>query len=225
METVAKKKLYEGMFLVDSAEAASDWDGIIGAIKKILDRAEAEIVSFKKWDDRRLAYDIRRTARGTYILSYFRVDGKQIQGIEKGVQLSEKILRVLILSADHMTAEDIDKDTPATKVETEKEKPSPAREPVAEAKTEPADAQQEVQTKEETRVAEEPEAVKEAETVDDAETVKEAETVDEAETVTESGAREDTGTTEETETAKETGQAEQTEEEAEESRPKPVADD
>ena len=212
METVAKKKLYEGMFLVDSAEAASDWDGIIGAIKKILDRAEAEIISFKKWDDRRLAYDIRRTARGTYILSYFSVDGKQIQGIEKAVQLSEKILRVLILSADHMTAEDIDKDTPATKAE--KEKPSPAREPVAEAEAKPADAQQEIQTKEEeTQVAEEPEVVKEPEAVDEAEAVKE------------SGASDNAGLTEETETAKEAGQAEQTEEDAEESRPKPAADD
>jgi small subunit ribosomal protein S6 len=123
LKTVAKKKLYEGMFLVDSAEAGSDWDGVIGAIKKMLKRAEAEIVSIKKWDDRRLAYDIRHTARGTYILSYFSVDGKQIQGIEKAVQLSEKILRVLILSADHITAEDIDKDTPATKTEKDKEKP------------------------------------------------------------------------------------------------------
>ena len=35
METVAKKNNYEGMFLVDSARAGSDWDGIIAAIKKI----------------------------------------------------------------------------------------------------------------------------------------------------------------------------------------------
>ena len=39
------KKLYEAMFLVDSAQAASDWDGITGAIETILKRAEAEIVS------------------------------------------------------------------------------------------------------------------------------------------------------------------------------------
>lgn len=211
MKTVAKKKLYEGMFLVDSAEAASDWDGVIRTIRKMLERAQAEIVSIKKWDDRRLAYDIRRTTRGTYILSYFRVDGKQIQGIEKAVQLSEKILRVLILSADHMTAEDMDRDTPATKAE--KEKPSPAREPAAEAQTKPPEALQEVRTKEETRVAEEPEVVDEAETVDEIETVKPF------------GARWETETTEETEMATEAGLAEQAEEEAEQSRPKPMLDD
>jgi len=119
---MAEKKLYEGMFLVDSAKAASDWDGINAAIKRILDRAKAEIVSMRKWDDRRLAYDIRGVSRGTYILCYFRADGGQIQDIEKAVQLSEKIIRVLILNTDQMTQEDIDKETPAAKAEREQEK-------------------------------------------------------------------------------------------------------
>jgi len=120
LETMAEKKLYEGMFLVDSAKAASDWDGINAAINKILERADAEIVSMRKWDDRRLAYPIRGTSRGTYMLCYFKAEGQKIQGIEKDVQLSENIIRVLILSTDQMTKEDIEKDTPATKVEKEK---------------------------------------------------------------------------------------------------------
>ena len=122
METMAEKKLYEGMFLVDSAKAASDWDGINTAIKRILDRAKAEIVSIRKWDDRKLAYDIKGTSRGTYLLCYFRADGRQIQSIEKAVQLSEKIIRALILNTDQMTQEDIEKDTPAAKAEKEKDK-------------------------------------------------------------------------------------------------------
>lgn len=122
METMVEKKLYEGMFLVDSAKAASDWDGINEAVKRILDRAEAEIVSMRKWDDRRLAYDIRGVSRGTYILCYFKADGEQIQNIEKAVQLSENIIRVLILNTDQMTQEDIDKETPAAKAEREQEK-------------------------------------------------------------------------------------------------------
>ena len=121
METVAKNKLYEGMFLVDSSQAGADWDGIMAAIRTILEKAGAEIDSIRKWDDRRLAYEIKGKSRGTYILSYFRVDGERIQDIERSVQLSEKIMRVLILSAERQRPEDIEKDTPATKVEMEKE--------------------------------------------------------------------------------------------------------
>lgn len=116
METIVKK-LYEAMFLVDSAQAASDWDGIIGAIETILKRAEAEIVSMKKWDERRLAYDIQKKGRGTYILCYFRADGQKISAIERDVKLTERIMRVLILSAETRSQEDVDKATPAEQVE------------------------------------------------------------------------------------------------------------
>jgi len=128
LETVAKNKLYEGMFLVDSSKAGADWDGIIAAIRTILEKAGAEIDSIRKWDDRRLAYDIKGKSRGTYILSYFRVDGARIRDIEKSVRLSEKIMRVLILSAEKLSPEDIEKETPATKLEMEKEKQKAAKE-------------------------------------------------------------------------------------------------
>lgn len=120
METGAKK-LYEGMFLIDSAEAARDWDAVLELISKMLTKADAEIVSIRKWDERALAYPIRRCTRGTYILSYFRSDGKKIHEIERDVQLSERIIRVLILRADHLTEEAIAKDTPAISVEKQKQ--------------------------------------------------------------------------------------------------------
>jgi small subunit ribosomal protein S6 len=137
LETVAKNKLYEGMFLIDSSQAASDWDGINAAIKKILKKTKAEIVSIAKWDDRRLAYDIRGKSRGTYILSYFRVDGGRIKDIEKSVRLSEKIMRVLILSAEQLNQEDIEKDTPAMKLEKEKQQKSQQKTQQTEATTPP----------------------------------------------------------------------------------------
>jgi len=118
METAVNRKLYEGMFLVDSAKAA-DWDATKAALENALKRADAEIVDMKKWDDRRLAYEIQGKARGTYILCYFKADGEKIQDIEKAVQLSEQIMRVLILSTEQMTAEDMQKDTPAARAENE----------------------------------------------------------------------------------------------------------
>ena len=109
METVANK-LYEAMFLVDSSLAAQDWDGILGTIEGILKRAEAEIVSLKKWGDKRLAYEIDHKARGTYILCYFRAEGGRIGDIERDVRLSERIMRVLILSTEGRAPQDIEKD-------------------------------------------------------------------------------------------------------------------
>lgn len=121
---VTVKKLYEAMFLIDSADAAADWDGVIAAVKNVLERAGAEIVSIRKWEDRRLAYEIDGKARGMYILSYFNAEGGRIREIERDVQLSERIMRVLILSAEHLSEADIEKDIPAEAAEKPRRKPA-----------------------------------------------------------------------------------------------------
>jgi ribosomal protein S6 len=108
LETV--KRLYEAMFLVDSGQAASEWDGIIALIEGILKRADAEVVCLRKWSDRRLVYEINHQSRGTYILCYFKVDGRKITGIERDIRLSERIMRSLILTAEERPAAFVERD-------------------------------------------------------------------------------------------------------------------
>jgi len=207
LETMAEKKLYEGMFLVDSAKAASDWDGINAAIKKILDKAKAEIVSIRKWDDRRLAYDIKSISRGTYLLCYFRADGSQIRSIEKAVQLSEKIIRVLILNTNQMTQADIEKDTPATKAEKEQEKA--LAEQTEETEENQRDYQEQAPSAEAAPITEEAPIVEEAHATEQTQVVEDIEQVEETEKL------------QETEKTEEAGQAE----EPEDSQSKVVSDD
>jgi small subunit ribosomal protein S6 len=107
---MAAKRLYEGMFLVDSALATGDWDGTLATIENILRRADAEVVAIRKWGERKLAYDIDHKSRGTYILTYFKADGRRISGIEKDVQLSEKVMRCLILTTEKRPPELIEQD-------------------------------------------------------------------------------------------------------------------
>jgi small subunit ribosomal protein S6 len=107
---MAAKRLYEGMFLVDSALATADWEGTLAFVENILKRAEAEVVAIRKWGERKLAYDIEHKSRGTYILAYFKADGRRIAGIEKDVVLSEKIMRVLILGTEKRPPELIEAD-------------------------------------------------------------------------------------------------------------------
>ncbi|MFC1738525.1 30S ribosomal protein S6 [Planctomycetota bacterium] len=113
----ADKKLYEGMFLIDSVLAEADMDGIIDTIQSLLERSSAEIESIKNWDSRKLAYKIQGKQSGTYILSYFRVDGAKLTDIERDVALSERIMRVLILNTDARESEELQKETPIERAE------------------------------------------------------------------------------------------------------------
>lgn len=103
-----KKRMYnyEAMFLLSQATAAAFGDAITH-INEILARGHAEIIAMKKWDERRLAFEVDGQKRGVYILTYFRAPGPDVAHIERDCNLSEKIMRVLILRADHLTDEEM----------------------------------------------------------------------------------------------------------------------
>lgn len=93
--------LYEGLFLMNPS-AGGDLAGALGFIREILERANAEVLTIHRWDDRKLAYPIRGQKRGTYILAVFRVNGVQIANIERDCNLSEQVIRALMTRADHL---------------------------------------------------------------------------------------------------------------------------
>jgi small subunit ribosomal protein S6 len=95
---------YEGMFLFPQS-AVADLQGASDHVMEILHRSGAEVSSFKKWDERRLAFEIRGNKRGLYFLAYFTVKGSKLHQIERDCNLSEKLLRAMITRADHVTDE------------------------------------------------------------------------------------------------------------------------
>ena len=129
MET---KRVYEALFLVDSALAAAQWDHVMELIQKMLDRCQASTISVRKWDERKLAYNMHGKTRGTYILAYFECSSASVGQIERDVNLSEEILRVLVVRTDQMTQEEMDKPTPAMLGHTDSDSETTPETPVEE---------------------------------------------------------------------------------------------
>lgn len=97
---------YEAMFLISQAVAA-DFNGMIAHINEILSRGHAEVIAMKKWDERRLAYEIKGQKRGIYILVYFKATGEGFAHIERDCNLSEKVMRTLVTRCDHLSVEEM----------------------------------------------------------------------------------------------------------------------
>ena len=126
---------YEIMFLIGQSQT-SDIHGIIDHIKDIVaTRGHGTILAMRKFDERRLAYEIRGQKRGLYILMYARCSGSDMAHIERDCNLSEKILRTLIVRKDDMTTEemqalDATNDLVAeAKLRADRSKEAPAEEP------------------------------------------------------------------------------------------------
>ena len=97
-------KQYEAMFLFDPTFGAS-FENCEQEIRRIMDRAEAEIVFCRTWDERRLAYRIAGRKRGVYVLVYFMAGTDKLTGIERDAKLAEQILRVMVVRAEGVTTE------------------------------------------------------------------------------------------------------------------------
>jgi small subunit ribosomal protein S6 len=99
-------KLYEAMFVMD-LQSSADGGAMEAEIRRILDRAEAQVVICRRWEDRRLAYEIDGRKRGSYWLTYFNAAPDRVVGIERDVQLSERVLRILVTRAEQVPPEEL----------------------------------------------------------------------------------------------------------------------
>lgn len=97
-------RLYEAMFLISQA-AAADLNEVVEHIDNLMQRANASLVALSKWDERRLAYEIDKQKRGIYLLAYFTAGSEGVSSLEHDVNLSETIMRVLVVRVDHMSLE------------------------------------------------------------------------------------------------------------------------
>jgi small subunit ribosomal protein S6 len=94
------------MFLFDS-NAARDWAAIEQEVHRLCNRITAELLVCVKFDERKLAYEIKRRKRGTYVLTYFDAPAERLTDLERDAELSELVLRLLVLRADDVPEERI----------------------------------------------------------------------------------------------------------------------
>jgi small subunit ribosomal protein S6 len=92
--------VYEGMYILDSNRYGRDPAAVSNQVAEMIQKAGGEILVSRLWEERRLAYPVRGHRKGTYWLTYFRLDGRQLVGVRRQCQISDNILRVLFLKVD-----------------------------------------------------------------------------------------------------------------------------
>jgi ribosomal protein S6 len=93
------------MFLFDSNLAARDWPGLEKHVRDLLEKNAAELVYSERWPDRKLSYEIKGCKKGTYYLTYFKGPPTAVQGLTRDCELSERVLRLLVLYDEILEAD------------------------------------------------------------------------------------------------------------------------
>ncbi len=93
-------RLYEGMFIISDTVAGADWEAAVKHVEDLLKNRGAEILKSEKWEDRKFAYKLKGHKRGAYLLVYFNAPTDSITLIKRDFELSDNVLRTLIVKVD-----------------------------------------------------------------------------------------------------------------------------
>lgn len=90
-------------------------DKLQSAVEKVtraIVNAGGALTKVSPWGKRRLAYDIKHFREASYFLIHFDIAPSEVRGIERGILITEEILRHLVTVLDERALERAEDDIP-----------------------------------------------------------------------------------------------------------------
>lgn len=110
------KKVYESAVLINAALEDEQIQAIVSHIKEIILNSDGKIIEIEDWGRKRLAYVIKKSKIGYYVIFRFNALPNVNSKLEKFYKLDENILRYLTIKLSETALEQIEKNKPETAV-------------------------------------------------------------------------------------------------------------
>jgi small subunit ribosomal protein S6 len=87
--------LYESIFVVRPSLSDDDTNKLIEKMKAVLEKAGATLLKFENWGKKKLAYEVKRERKGTFVYFHFKSAGNVVGELERSYRLEDSILKFL----------------------------------------------------------------------------------------------------------------------------------
>jgi len=87
--------LYESIFVVRPSLSDEDTNKLIDKMKGVLEKAGATLLKFENWGKKKLAYEVKRERKGTFVYLHFKSAGGVVGELERSYRLEDSILKFL----------------------------------------------------------------------------------------------------------------------------------
>jgi small subunit ribosomal protein S6 len=88
------------MFILDSNRYARDPNGVSGQIPELIGKLGGEVLVSRLWNEQKLAYPINGQRKGTYWLTYFKLDSSKLSEFNNQLRINESVLRQLTVKVE-----------------------------------------------------------------------------------------------------------------------------
>ncbi|MBQ5789112.1 MAG: 30S ribosomal protein S6, partial [Thermoguttaceae bacterium] len=97
---MTQEHVYDGLFILNSEAYARNPEEVSGQIAKTIESLGGVVRVSRLWEERKLAYPIKNHRRGTYWLTYFRMQTDKLVELNRQFQLNGNVIRFLIQTID-----------------------------------------------------------------------------------------------------------------------------
>lgn len=125
-------RTYETIFIVRPDLVGDEYAAVLEKFKGVLTSQDAVILKVDEWGTRKLAYQVKKQSRGTYVLVAYEAEPKVIAEFERRMRIDEAIIKfltvhlekglpapVVVKTLDDVTAESDEADEAGEVEETE----------------------------------------------------------------------------------------------------------
>jgi len=91
---------YELVLIISPEVVDEEFDATIDNVSQFITERAGTISDVERWGKRRLAYPIRHFGEGSYVLARFRLKPALSNELEASLQISEEVLRHLLVKIE-----------------------------------------------------------------------------------------------------------------------------
>ena len=91
---------YELVFVISPEVGDEALDAVIDGVNQFITSRKGVVSEVEKWGKRRLAYPIKHSLEGNYVLTRFKMVPERSKELEANLHISEEVLRHLLIRLD-----------------------------------------------------------------------------------------------------------------------------
>ncbi len=97
--------LYESIFIVRPSLSDEDTGKIVDKMKGVLEKAGATLMKSEVWGKKKLAYEVKRARKGTFVYFNFESEGQVVSELERSYRFEDSVIKFMTVKQDATVAE------------------------------------------------------------------------------------------------------------------------
>jgi small subunit ribosomal protein S6 len=92
--------VYETIFIVKTSATDEEAATLIAKVRAVIEKHGGEVMKVENWGKKKLAYEVRKEKKGTYVFYRFRGPGSLVAELERQYRVEDAIIKFLTVKCD-----------------------------------------------------------------------------------------------------------------------------